>query len=126
MSLIPVSFTERPKLSPITGLGITQDNPIHIDSIDAGRLEIVINSSNLGSYIEIFLTIEFIIDIYCRDISASIKWKGYTWCNCCGNNWSMVHTLQLFFYYSARNFGEYGGLCMCVEHSTRKGKLHSH
>ena len=42
--------TERPKLSPLTGLaiGTTQDNPIDIDSIDAGRLEIAINSSNLG------------------------------------------------------------------------------
>ena len=45
------SSTERPKLSPLTGLaiGTTLDNLIVIDSIDdAGLLEIAINSSNLG------------------------------------------------------------------------------
>ena len=44
------SSAERPKLSPQTGLtiGTTQDNPMDIDSIDAGQLEIAINSSNLG------------------------------------------------------------------------------
>ena len=48
ITYIYVPFTERPKVSPLTGLGTTQDDPICIDSNDA---EVVISSSNLGIYI---------------------------------------------------------------------------